>query len=114
MIDNMSYEKPVMCAYKEVRDNVPFASASQALIRADNCRFLLEKYGQIFLYNTENTYPSAWDTQYKYYNLFLHEGWELLDTLKDFSYTHNLNCRINHVKVFGDAYLPSLFVPIML
>lgn len=114
MIDNMTYEKPIMCAYKEVKDGTPFASAPHSLIRGQNCRHLLSKYGQIFLYNTENTYPSAWDSQLKYYNLFLNEGWELLDTLKDFSYTHNLNCHINNVKVFGDAYLPSLFVPIML
>lgn len=89
------------------------ASCSNAIIRADACRAIYEKYNEIFVVQDSIRLQDAWWTQMNFLNLFTENGYGMRDILDKYSTHHNTNCHTNQITVFGNPKLPPCLIPII-
>lgn len=112
-IECCTLETPIVATY--VNPNPPIhAASSNSIVRADVCREILNKTGKLFFVNNSNSLPDAWDTQTYFFKYFMENGYKMRDILDKYSTPHALNCRINHVVIFGNKENPHCIVPIII
>ena len=112
-IERMSSEIPYVCCYMEYHNGIQFPSSSNGIIKAEQCKVVLEKCGEMFFVNSTTDYHSAWDTQMRFYTYFSNCGYKMTDILDSYSTHHMLNCHFNDLRIFGNPENPPLIVPIV-
>lgn len=113
-VERCSLEYPYVCAYaQEKSPGVFFASSSNGLLRAENCKIVYEKYNQLFSELNCSTLELAWTTQMNFLDNFYKEGFNVRDILDEYCTPHMLNCNINHLVKFGNENAPVLLEPIV-
>lgn len=121
-IEFVSDETPYICGFADKVTDVTapnitakgiytVPSISNGMIKSTACKEVFGKYGTIFKLNQNNDYPSAWDNQICFYTYFFEMGYGMADILSKYS-SPFLYCNGNQMKIFGDAQLPSLIMPI--
>lgn len=113
-VERCTTEYPFVCTFvSECKPGKLHAASSNSIIRADICKKIFEKYGEIFLVNESTKLHDAWDTQMNFLNLFTESGYGMRDILDKYSTPHNLNCNINDIRTFGNPEFPHNIVPII-
>jgi len=93
-------------------DPFPFPSISNGLISAEACRTIFKKYETIFKINLNNDYNSAYTNQIYFCKYFTDNGYNITDTLDEFSSSYN-NATQRELVIYGDKK-PSLLEPIII
>lgn len=113
-VERCTPEYPFISTFVDEYEPGKFCSSCpNSIIRADICKKILAKYGELFLVNNSTRLQDAWDTQMKFLNLFVDSGYGMRDILDKYSTPHNLNCNINDIRIFGDRTKPHNIVPII-
>lgn len=113
-VEKCNDEYPIVATY--ILEHSPgkfHAACPNSLLKADVCRKILQTYNELFMVNQSNRLEDAWDTQTRFYDLFVQSGYKMIDILDKYSTPHNLNCNINDVRVFGNPNNPPNIVPII-
>lgn len=114
-VERCTDESPYVCSYVEERSPGQFcASSSNGLIKAKQCREMLERHGEIFAELNCNTTVEAWHTQINFLNYFTNAGYKMRDILDEYRTNHMLNCNNNTIVSFGNPNAPTLLEPIII
>lgn len=114
-VERCTDEYPFVCSYVEERAPGQFcASSSNGLIKAKQCKEMVEKYGDVFAELQCSTLEQAWHTQVNFLNHFTNNGYKMRDILDEYRTDHMLNCNNNTVVSFGNRNARTLLEPIVI
>lgn len=114
-IEKSSYDFPYVCQFVDpnyTKETPYHPSISNGLLRAENCRIIFEKYGEVFKISQGKHYQIGWDNQVSFYRHFVAEDFGALDILDKYSVPFACINNNPPIKYFGDPNNPPLIVPI--
>ena len=113
-LERCSYKIPYVCGFVDKSwTGIVHPSVSNGILYADACKFVYNKYDNVFQIHDGNSISILHKNQMEFYDYFNREQFGITDILDEYSTPYMIS-NSQEIRVFGDCDNPVLLTPVIL